>query len=73
MRSDRGFTLVELMITVALIGALAGLGVPYLLASLPNIRVNAAVRQIVGDFRLAKTLAVERGVDCFLVFDVVGD
>jgi len=60
------------MITVAVIGILAGVSVPYLLASLPNIRVNAAVRQVVADFRLAKTLAVERGVDCYLVFDAAG-
>jgi len=63
---------VEMMITVAVIGILAGISVPYLLASLPNIRVNGAVRQVVADFRLAKTLAVERGVDCFLVFDAAG-
>lgn len=69
MNSERGFTLVELMVTVAVIGILAGVGVPYLLVNLPNIRVNGAVRLVVGDFRLARALAVERGVDCFLVFD----
>jgi len=71
--SDKGFTLVELMVTVSVIGLLAGVGVPYLLVNLPNFRVNGAVRQVLGDVRLAKALAVERGVDCFLVFDAAAN
>jgi prepilin-type N-terminal cleavage/methylation domain-containing protein len=70
MRSDRSaFTLVEMIVTLAVVGFLAAVGAPYLLINLPEFRVNAAVRQLVGDFRLARSLAVERGVDCILVFD----
>lgn len=69
MLSERAFTLVELMISLALVGILAGVGTPYVLANLPTYRVNAAVRQVMGDLRLARTLAVERGVHAFLVFD----
>ncbi len=69
MARDRAFTLVELMITLAVLAVLAGVGVPYLLAGLPAQRVNAATRHLLGDFRLARTLAVERGVECLTVFD----
>ncbi|MEW6490063.1 MAG: GspH/FimT family pseudopilin [Thermodesulfobacteriota bacterium] len=72
MGSRRAFTLVELLIALALVGILAGVGTPYVLVNLPTYRVNAAVRQVVGDLRLARTLAVERGVHAFLVFDQAG-
>jgi len=69
MAEPRGFTLVEVVVVVALIGVLAGVGGGYLLSQLPNLRVNGAVRQLVGDLRLAKTLAVETGNEVYLVFD----
>jgi len=68
MNRARGFTLVELMVTLAVLGILAGIAVPYLLTSLPNQRVGGAVRQMVADFRLAKTIAVEKGKDVFIQF-----
>jgi prepilin-type N-terminal cleavage/methylation domain-containing protein len=68
MRPAGGLTLVELMIAVALVAILAGVSVPYLLVNLPAYRANGATRQLVGDFRLAKTRAVERGVDVLIAF-----
>jgi prepilin-type N-terminal cleavage/methylation domain-containing protein len=69
VRTEEGLTLVELMITLAVIAILAGVGTPYLLVNLPVYRVNAATRQMVADFRLARTMAVERGLRTYLEFD----
>lgn len=70
MSSDRrAFTLLEMIVALAIVGVLIGVGTPYLLANLPSFRVSAASRQILGDFRLARSLAVERGVDSFLIFE----
>jgi type IV fimbrial biogenesis protein FimT len=69
MTREAGFTLVELMVTVSVIAVLATISVPYLLVNLPTYRVNGAVRQLVADFRLARTRAVEAGVRCYVVFD----
>ena len=65
----RGLTLVELMVALAVLALLAGVAVPYVLASLPGYRASGAARQVVADLRLARTLAVERGVRAFVVFD----
>jgi prepilin-type N-terminal cleavage/methylation domain-containing protein len=69
MARDRGLTLAELMVAVAVMAILGGVSAPYLLASLPGYRVNGAARQLVADIRLSRTLAIERGVDTFLEFD----
>lgn len=68
MACSRALTLVELLVAVALVGILAGVGTPYVLANLPTYRVNAAVRQVVADLRLARTRAVEEGRDVFVHF-----
>ncbi|GAB4280455.1 MAG: hypothetical protein Kow0092_36080 [Deferrisomatales bacterium] len=70
MSFRRGLTLVELMVALAVLGILAGVAVPYLLGNLPTYRVNGAARQVLGDLRLARTLAVEHGIQAFVAFDV---
>lgn len=65
-----GFTLVEVMIAVAIIGILAGFAAPSLLASMPTLRVNGAARQVLSDLRFARTQAVERGVPVVVKFNV---
>ncbi len=68
-RVPHGLTLVELMIVLAVLALLAGVAVPYVLAGLPGYRAAGAARQLVADLRLARTLAVERGVRAFVAFD----
>lgn len=68
MRPERGLTLVELLVALALLALIGAIGVPYLLAALPGFRVSAATRQVLGDLRLARTLSVERGLDVLVSF-----
>ncbi len=44
-RRQRGFTIIELMIAVAIVGALAGLAIPNYLGFLDKARVARAIAQ----------------------------
>jgi general secretion pathway protein H len=66
----RGFTLVELLVVLA-IAALAMSAVPPLFsAAMPGVEMKAAARRTVSSLRLARELAIRRGTDVALIVDV---
>lgn len=69
MTARRGFSLVELVTALALASLLAVVAAPRLLAFLPRYRADGAARELLGDFRLARSLAAARGVDVLIRFD----
>lgn len=58
VRRQRGMTLTEILITLAIIGALVGIGLPTYTSQMPKYRLNAAARQILTDLLLARKLAM---------------
>jgi type II secretory pathway pseudopilin PulG len=66
----RGFTLVELLLTAALLLGLTVFAVSTLYRSTPAMQVRAAVGQVAGDLRLAQNLAVTERTRYRLVFTV---
>jgi prepilin-type N-terminal cleavage/methylation domain-containing protein len=65
---ERGFTLQELLVTIAILGILITIAVIVLLALLERWRVEAAARQFASDLRLAHTRATNQLTDWRVVF-----
>jgi len=71
-RNQRGFTLIELMVTVGLIGIVVSLAVPSFMGSLPRIRLRSATRALSSDIRRARSEAISRNKLIYVVFPVTG-
>lgn len=62
MNRQAGFTLVELMVTVAIAAILLGVGVPSFRTLIENNRIAAASNDVVTALQYARSEAVKRGV-----------
>jgi len=72
MKTSKGFTLVELMITLTTLAIIAGIGGLYLHTYIINKNLEAAARYIVSDFFLCKERAVSENTTYKISFDVDG-
>lgn len=63
MIHQRGFTLIELMITIAVLSILLGIAVPGFQATIQNNRSTTLANELITALNLAKSEAVRRGTD----------
>lgn len=68
IKSKAGFTLVELMIAVAIIGIMAAVAAPGFIAWLPNYRLKSAARDLYSALQNARLLAVRENTTVQVVF-----
>jgi type II secretion system protein H len=64
-----GFTLLEVMLVVLIIGIAAAVVVP-MMSSAGSMQVRAAVNMVAADLEYAKSMAISRGQDYKVVFNV---
>jgi type IV fimbrial biogenesis protein FimT len=60
LEDERGFTLLEVMITIVLMGIVLGIASSTWFAVIESRRVDSATNQVVADLRLAHTQATNR-------------
>lgn len=63
MRQTKGFTILELIVIITIIGILAAIGLPKFQDWLPKSRVNAAARELFTEMQLARMKAISENND----------
>jgi len=68
MTKQRGFTLMELIITIAVLGILGAIAALSSQSMLENYRVNGAARQVYSDMQMARLRAIKEGKEFAIEF-----
>ena len=69
MKNSKGFTLIEVLIVIGVIGILSAIAIPTISSWLPNYRLKAAARDVYSTMQKARMLAVKMNNNTAVVFD----
>ena len=72
-RENRGLTLVEMVMTLAILGVLLALAVPSFVKYLPGIKLKGDVRDVASVMRLARMRAVAERAQYGVYFSVLAE
>lgn len=59
-KKQSGFTLIEMMVVLAIFAIVAAIAIPNFMSLLPGMRLNGAARQVMGDLMAARMNAVKQ-------------
>ncbi len=68
-KSSSGFTLIEMLVTIIIIGVIAAIAAPNFLGLLNRNRANQAMRQVEGAIKEAQRQALRTGKECTIKID----
>lgn len=71
--SRRAFTLLEIVLVLAIMGVIAGIATPRYAAAVSRFQVNTAVRRLVRDLTTARERARSRGASQSVTFTIASD
>ncbi|MBW2638627.1 MAG: GspH/FimT family pseudopilin [Deltaproteobacteria bacterium] len=66
--NNKGFTLTELTVTLALLGIMSAISIPSYFSWLPRHRLQTSVRHIYDDMNMARSRAVKTNADTYRIF-----
>jgi type IV fimbrial biogenesis protein FimT len=66
-RHVRGFTLIEVLVSLAILGILAALAAPSFSGSIKRQRVNSIKDDLIASMQTARSEAIRRGLNVFLI------
>lgn len=67
--TQKGFSLIELMVVLAIIGVIGVISVPNVVTGIPKYRVRAAASDMAANLRKARSLAIKEHRDVTVFFD----
>jgi len=68
-KNHNGFTVMEIILVVAIMGIMAAIAIPAFMKMLPGMRLNGAARQVMGDLMAARMKAVKLNRKTKVIFD----
>jgi len=72
MDKNPGFTVVELLVTIAMVALVTAIAVPNFIGWLPDYRLRAAARDLFSNFQKAKLTAIKQNVNTAVCFNSGG-
>jgi prepilin-type N-terminal cleavage/methylation domain-containing protein len=73
MSKNQGFTFMELMVIIAVIGILASIATPNFIAWLPNYRLRSSAEDIQSTLQLARLTAIKENSTVTVTFNTAND